>query len=77
MDGIPINEIVNTTRNDKLLREELADNISSQLSRKEVQIISLLSQGLTYKIIANELNRSPRTVEHHIESIKAKTQPKL
>ena len=75
VNGIPINEIVNTTENYCTLNEKLPHKTSQSqidLSQKEIEVISLLSKGLTYKIIANELNRSPRTVEHHIESIKAK-----
>ena len=73
VDGVPVNQTIHTTKNyDKSNKGPLDGNLSIRISRKEIEIISLLSKGLTYKIIANELSRSPRTVEHHIESIKAK-----
>ena len=42
------------------------------LSKTELQIAALLTQGLNNKEIANELFRSPLTIEDHRKSIKEK-----
>jgi DNA-binding CsgD family transcriptional regulator/tetratricopeptide (TPR) repeat protein len=42
------------------------------LTRKEVAVLELLAEGLRSKEIAQRLNRSPRTVDHHLASIFAK-----
>lgn len=43
------------------------------VSNRECEILSWLSNGLTAKEIAHQLNISPRTVEHHIKNVKEKT----
>lgn len=42
------------------------------LTLKEIKIIQLLSKGKSTKDIADQLHRSPRTVESHVENIKTK-----
>jgi DNA-binding CsgD family transcriptional regulator len=43
-----------------------------QLTQRQEECLFCLVKGMTIKQIANELALSPRTVEHHIESIKNK-----
>jgi DNA-binding NarL/FixJ family response regulator len=38
---------------------------ADKISKRELEIIGLFAEGLTYKEIANKLNISPRTVETH------------
>jgi DNA-binding CsgD family transcriptional regulator len=42
------------------------------LTRREAEILSLLSQGLRTALIAKRLFVSPKTVEHHISAILGK-----
>ncbi len=49
----------------------------SQLTEREKQVLSLLVRGKTAKEIGNRLGISRRTVEHHIESLKFKTNSKF
>lgn len=42
------------------------------LTRKEVEILALLSQGASNNEMAEQLSRSPRTIEHHVSSILGK-----
>jgi DNA-binding CsgD family transcriptional regulator/tetratricopeptide (TPR) repeat protein len=42
------------------------------LTRREIEILGLLSNGLGNAEIARRLSRSPRTVEHHVSSLLAK-----
>lgn len=44
------------------------------ISKRELQILTLLSTGKTMKEIANLFNLSPRTVEVHIKNLKWKTK---
>ena len=48
---------------------------------KDIEIVQYLSDGLKYKDIAKELNRSPRTIEAYIATLlcrhKAKSQAHL
>lgn len=41
------------------------DNPFGDLTRREKQILTLVVQGYTSKVIAGKLNLSPRTVDHH------------
>ncbi|MBX9586329.1 MAG: helix-turn-helix transcriptional regulator [Gammaproteobacteria bacterium] len=49
----------------------------AQLTEREKQVLSLLVRGKTAKEIGNRLGISRRTVEHHIESLKFKTNSKF
>lgn len=40
------------------------------ISTREAEVLSRLSEGKTMVAIARELNRSPRTVEHHIRNMR-------
>lgn len=46
---------------------------NSKLSSRELDVLSYLSRGKTAKEIGMQLAISRRTVEHHIENIKIKT----
>lgn len=48
-------------------------NNKKNVSNRECEVLLWLSNGLTAKEIALELNISPRTVEHHIKNVKEKT----
>jgi two-component system nitrate/nitrite response regulator NarL len=49
-----------------------ATTTAGKLTRREVEILSLLAQGLTQTDIARDLSISPRTVGAHIEHILGK-----
>jgi DNA-binding NarL/FixJ family response regulator len=46
---------------------------SANLSDREVEIITLIADGLTNEDIANKLDISKRTVDNHISNILRKT----
>jgi DNA-binding NarL/FixJ family response regulator len=46
---------------------------SANLSDREVEIITLIAEGLTNEDIANKLDISKRTVDNHISNILRKT----
>ncbi len=46
------------------------------LTQRELEVLDLLARGRSTREIAAELVVSPRTVEHHIESIYAKANVK-
>lgn len=48
-----------------------------QLTNRQIECLSLLQQGKTYKQIAKDLNISQRTVEHHMELLKVKTNKRF
>lgn len=43
------------------------------ITKREREVLDLLTQGLPYKQIGDRLHVSPRTVEKHVESLKRKT----
>lgn len=43
-----------------------------RLTKREAQVVKLLMFGHTSKTIAKRLNRSPRTIESHINALKSK-----
>lgn len=45
-----------------------------QLTKREIEVLEQLSQGLSYTKIAANLNRSPKTIRNHIENIYKKLQ---
>lgn len=47
-------------------------NLSSVLTRREVEVINLISRGKTYSMIATELNISVHTAKSHIKNIYSK-----
>ncbi len=49
-------------------------NTEFNLSEREIEIIKLIAQGLPYKLIANQLFISAKTVGKHIENIYTKLQ---
>lgn len=48
--------------------------ISEQLTEKELEVVRAISDGLSYKLIANRLSISINTVRHHIRAIYKKLQ---
>jgi DNA-binding NarL/FixJ family response regulator len=42
------------------------------LTRREIEVLALIGHGMTTPQIAKVLHRSPRTVERHCDSIRAK-----
>lgn len=54
--------------------EGLAGNeVSSDLSKRELQIVELVSAGMTNQEISNELDISKRTVDNHVSNVLNKT----
>jgi DNA-binding NarL/FixJ family response regulator len=47
--------------------------VSTNLSDREIEIITLIADGLTNEDIANKLDISKRTVDNHISNILRKT----
>ncbi|PZU97915.1 MAG: helix-turn-helix transcriptional regulator [Pseudanabaena sp.] len=56
------------------LNSNTLTNISVALSERELQVIELVSAGLTNQDIAAKLAISKRTVDNHISNILTKTQ---
>lgn len=84
IDPVKINDF---SRISIIFAEELSDNAAVipgmptllnirgkkvQLTRRESDIVTQVKKGYTSKKIANQLDISNRTVEHHIENIKKK-----
>lgn len=51
----------------------MADEAPSALSPRELAILRLVAGGFSAKQIAIQLKIAPRTVEHHIDRARAKT----
>lgn len=45
----------------------------STLTAREAEVVRLLAKGLSAKQIAAELSIAPRTVEHHVDNARLKT----
>ena len=54
-----------SSSNAKTVTNADIDALFSNLSKREVEVLSLLVQGKQNKVVARELNISPRTVEVH------------
>ena len=56
--------------------EQIASSVISQhplgLTKRESQVLELIISGLTNQAIADKLNRSIRTIEHHVSAVLAK-----
>lgn len=78
--SIALQRIINTglikpnITKDSLLFGRKINNI--YLSRQEINCLRLLVAGKTFKLTAQALNLSPRTVEHYIDNIKYKLNVK-
>ncbi|HEY6888658.1 MAG TPA: LuxR C-terminal-related transcriptional regulator, partial [Solirubrobacter sp.] len=57
---------------DHLGRRAAADHDSAGLSRREVEVVRLVAQGLTNREIAARLVLSTRTVDMHVRNILSK-----
>ncbi len=68
--GTPSSNVTNTQR--KLLIAECGLGRLLRLSRRELECLALLREGLTYQSIGLWLKLSPRTVESYIQSVKNK-----
>ncbi|WP_242605433.1 response regulator transcription factor [Legionella anisa] len=63
--------------NDSKLREQVITrryntNNFMQLTQRELQCLSLISQGMSVKIVSDHLYLSPETVNTHAKSIRQK-----
>jgi DNA-binding CsgD family transcriptional regulator len=58
------------------VRKKQMQNDFANITVREFECLQHLSHGLTAKMIARELNISPRTVERHIDNIREKLQLK-
>jgi len=47
-----------------------------KLTNREIEIVLLIRQGLTYKEISNQLFIAGKTVENHVQNIYEKTRVK-
>ncbi len=58
----------------KPLSEQHTEDLAQQsLSKRELQIVELVSAGLTNQEISNELDISKRTVDNHVSNVLNKT----
>lgn len=64
---------LNFLKNTVIPKQEQS-SVNTELSAREIEILELLSQGLTNKNIAERLFISPFTVKRHIENIYQKLQ---
>ena len=48
--------------------------LDNQLSSREIDVLRLISDGLSAKQVAQTLSIAPRTVEHHIDHARMKTR---
>lgn len=55
-------------------QEAVPENNDYNLSKRELEILNFLSQGLDYNQIADKIFISPKTVRKHIENIYTKLQ---
>jgi DNA-binding NarL/FixJ family response regulator len=53
---------------------EIADTIRSELSDREIEVLTLIANGKDNAVIAAELHISPKTVKNHISNILMKLQ---
>ncbi len=68
----PENCRLNCRVSEKLKKNKEDKNIKQILSNREIEVLNLFADGLSYKEIANTLNISPRTVETHKNNIQSK-----
>ncbi len=52
---------------------EPASELATELSKRELQIVELVSAGMTNQEISNELDISKRTVDNHVSNVLNKT----
>jgi DNA-binding NarL/FixJ family response regulator len=53
---------------------QIAEQIQSELSDREIQVLKLIANGKDNSMIAGELHISPKTVKNHISNILMKLQ---
>jgi DNA-binding NarL/FixJ family response regulator len=53
--------------------EEIIENVQHDLSKRELQIVELVTAGLTNQEISQQLDISKRTVDNHVSNILSKT----
>ena len=68
----PKNCRINCHMSHKICDNHEAENINQIISEREIEVLKLIAQGLSYKEIADHLFISSRTVESHKNNIMAK-----
>ena len=53
-------------------KTDVPDNLGSDLTERERGVLALLAEGLSNNQIAEQLNRSPFTVRHHVSRVISK-----
>lgn len=56
-----------------MAQDEIHNGASSELSKRELQIVELVAAGLTNQEISEELDISKRTVDNHVSNVLNKT----
>jgi len=54
---------------DAMPEENAAATSSSELSQRQIEILKLVAEGLSYKEVGSRLNLSPRTIKYHMAEI--------
>lgn len=49
-------------------------DLPTALTAREIEVLRLIARGLSAKQVAQQLAIAPRTVEHHIDHARLKTQ---
>jgi DNA-binding CsgD family transcriptional regulator len=58
----------------RLVVDQFHVNVNSPLSHREIQVLQMISRGMTYSQIAEELSISKETSKVHIRNIYKKLQ---
>lgn len=66
-------EVLLAKVDDKLSQEANSPSIALELTKREKEVLALLTTGLSNVEIANELYLSPRTIEKYVSSLLRKT----
>lgn len=61
---------------DKENLQQKLESLAKKLSRMEKQVFDYMLEGLTYRQIAERMNKSPKTIDNAIQRMKSKVEEK-
>jgi DNA-binding NarL/FixJ family response regulator len=70
LDATSANAVIEHIRKGQVLSKE--DQLAQQLNERELQILEMISEGLTNREIGERLYLAEKTVKHHVSDILAK-----